>query len=90
MAVGRRSKPTRSRLVDSPREDCGPDTPLDQCRCRAAVTRAYASMIASGVADCVALDAATRVYRYHHPEVADQPARLTVETWVLRATATVH
>src|SRR3546814_126611 len=88
MADGKGNRETLSRRVDASREDCGPDTPLDQCRCRAAVTRAYAGMQLSGAPDSVALEAAMRVYRYHHPEASPELMRETVETWVF--CGTVH
>jgi|GEM_PF-1201669 hypothetical protein len=84
--AGKGNRATFSRRVDTKREQCGPDTPLDQCRCRAAVTRAYQSMQVSGVPDSIALEAAVRVYRYHHPEASPDSAQHTVETWVLRGT----
>lgn len=37
------------------------------------------------VPDHVALEAATRVYRYHHPEDSLHNAALTVERWVHEA-----
>lgn len=63
---------------------CGPETTLDECRCRAAVTRAYTGMLVSGVPNRVALEAATRVYRYHHPEADVPSAQNTVESWVFQ------
>lgn len=58
------------------------DVGLEPCRCRAAVKRAYASMITSGASARVALDAAQRVYLYHHPSFAEDEARHIVENWV--------
>ena len=46
--------------------------------------RAYTGMLASDLPECVALDAARRVYRYHHPETSDDDAAHIVETWVYR------
>lgn len=63
---------------------CGPATTIDDCRCRAAVTRAYNGMLVGGVPNTVALEAATRVYRYHHPEADYDAAHHTVESWVFR------
>ncbi len=42
--------------------------------CRAAVARAYRELRQCGVADRWAFEAATTVYRYHHPET--EPGRL--------------
>lgn len=86
MAGRRNPKSVLARTIEGRQESCGPETGLDQCRCRAAVTRAYAGMQASGVPDAVALEAATRVYHYHHPEVAMVKAHEIVETWVFRGT----
>ena len=63
-------------------EECGPLADAARCTCREAVTRAYRGMLDCGVPDSVALDAAIRVYRYHHPEATRDHAHLTVETWV--------
>ena len=63
-------------------ENCGPGSDPDGCFCRAAVERAYAGMIASGAPNCVAMEAATRVFRYHHPESSSRHAQDTVETWL--------
>ena len=54
------------------------------CACRAAVMRAYDGMIASEAPVSVALDAARRVYRYHHPETAEEAASEIVEAWVFQ------
>lgn len=66
--------------------DCGQGdgAGADPCICKAAVTRAYAGMLEGGAPASVALEAALRVYRYHHPRQADDVARTTVETWVFR------
>lgn len=70
---------------------CAPARVLDpngqpgpECPCRAAVIRAYGEMLKSEVPEGVALQAARRVYRYHHPEVSDEEAAETVEAWVFR------
>lgn len=52
------------------------------CACRAAVTRAYRSLASDQVPNRVALQAAVRVYRHHHPEVPLSRATETVECWV--------
>ncbi len=52
------------------------------CRCKGAVTRAYAGMLDSGAGPAIALEAAVRVYRYHHPSAPPDFAQLTVECWV--------
>lgn len=50
------------------------------CKCYGAVMRTYSGM--SDEPEHVALDAALRVYRYHHPEDPKDKAALTVESWV--------
>jgi hypothetical protein len=52
------------------------------CKCYAAVMRAYSEMLKSKYPEKVACEAAFRVYRFHHPEHALDPARLTVESWL--------
>jgi hypothetical protein len=68
-------------------EGCGAGGPpfadgTADCRCHQAVTRAYAEMVARGAPGSVALEAAIRVFVYHHPEVPAFRAHDTVETWV--------
>lgn len=50
------------------------------CKCYGAVMRTFISM--SDEPHHVALEAAQRVYRYHHPEDSKADAHLTVESWV--------
>ena len=54
------------------------------CRCRAAVSRAYTEMLDCEAPEHVAMEAARRVYRYHHPEASDDEAAQIVESWVFR------
>ena len=51
------------------------------CQCYGAVMRTYKCM-SSDEPHHVALEAAQRVYRYHHPEDPKDIAHLTVERWV--------
>jgi hypothetical protein len=64
------------------KEDCGPGSSPTTCRCRAAVERAFSGMIAGGAPDSVAMEAAARVFHYHHPECSQRHAWDTVETWL--------
>lgn len=57
----------------------GVKEPAD-CKCYKAVMRTYTSM--SDEPDHIALAAAQRVYRFHHPEDSKMDAHLTVERWV--------
>jgi hypothetical protein len=52
------------------------------CMCRQAVERAYKTLVGAGHPESMALDAAKRVYRHHHPEDSREMANLTVERWV--------
>ena len=63
-------------------DECGPAAARDGCRCRVAVERAFAGMLVGGAPHSVALEAAARVYRYHHPDRSDGHASETVETWL--------
>lgn len=67
---------------DGRREVCGPDDDGSRCDCRSAVTRAYRSLLGSGTSPTVALEAATRIYCYHHPEASLDMALTAVEAWV--------
>lgn len=50
------------------------------CKCYGAVMRTFKGM--SSEPRHVALEAAQRVYRFHHPEDTIHAAHLTVERWV--------
>lgn len=50
------------------------------CKCYKAVMRTYAGF--SDEPENVAMEAAIRVYRYHHPEDNKMDAHLTVERWI--------
>lgn len=52
------------------------------CKCYNAVMRAYHGLIEAGQPEATALDAATIVYAYHHPEDSVSQRCLTVESWV--------
>jgi hypothetical protein len=64
---------------DLPIED-GVKSPAD-CKCYGAVMRTYHA-IAKDVPNSVAMEAAQRVYQYHHPEDSKANAHLTVERWI--------
>lgn len=57
----------------------GVRNPAD-CKCYGAVMRTYKSL--SDEPHHVAMEAAQRVYRHHHPEDSKEDAHLTVERWV--------
>jgi hypothetical protein len=64
----------------SDRLDCGvPGEP--NCACRAAVVKAFNGMTRSGAPYDEALEAATRVFLYHHPELG-WGARELIERWI--------
>jgi hypothetical protein len=50
--------------------------------CRSSVARAYYGMLECGVSPFCALDAAARVYKYHHPGDSIHVARSRVEEWL--------
>lgn len=52
-----------------------------RCVCKEAAMQAYRGLLAAGVAESIAMQAATRVYAYHHPEDPKHVASLTVERW---------
>ena len=68
-ASGKFERAARARLG-------GPD-----CRCRAAVERAFAGMTRSGAPYDSALAVALRVFQHHQP-TAEHGARELVERWV--------
>ena len=51
------------------------------CKCYGAVMRTYGALI-NEEPHHIAMEAAKRVYQYHHPEDSKQDAYLTVERWV--------
>lgn len=52
------------------------------CGCRPIVERAYRELVGRGRPDRHALEAATVVLRWHHPELREPEAVLIVERWV--------
>ncbi len=50
------------------------------CKCYGAVLRTYKAM--GDEPPHVAMEAAQRVYRHHHPEDSKEDAFLTVQRWV--------
>ncbi len=52
------------------------------CKCHAAVLRAYKTLLGAGHPEPYALEAAKIVYAYHHPEDTPDAGALTVERWV--------
>ncbi|MCC7305632.1 MAG: hypothetical protein IT558_05160 [Alphaproteobacteria bacterium] len=61
------------------------DADSTPCACRMAVERCYKTLTAAGEPQTIALQAAKRVYRHHHPEDSIEEAGLTVERWVAGA-----
>ena len=58
----------------------GVRAPAD-CKCYSAVMRTYKAMVGT-CPEHIAIEAAQRVYRHHHPEDTKIDAHLTVERWV--------
>lgn len=50
------------------------------CKCYGAVMRTFQGL--SDEPQQIAMEAAIRVYRHHHPEDSKENANLTVERWV--------
>lgn len=55
---------------------------IEACACRTVVTRAYRELRQRQLPDLEAFDTAVRLYRLHHPEVADRDARFTIAEWL--------
>jgi len=53
-----------------------------RCKCKPAALRAYNGMKDAGCDEGTALDAAYRVYRFHHPLDTKEDSHLTVERWI--------
>jgi hypothetical protein len=60
----------------------GPVAFDSDCKCQAAVLRAYKTLLSAGTPEAYALEAAKIVYSHHHPEDSKEVAGLTVERWV--------
>jgi hypothetical protein len=54
-----------------------------RCQCKAATLRAYEELRARGESIRVAMEAASVVYRYHHPEFSAQGAIQSIAGWLL-------
>lgn len=52
------------------------------CVCKTAVLKAYNGLIDHDLPDSFAREAATLVYRHHHPEDSKELSRLKVESWI--------
>ena len=50
------------------------------CKCYGAVMRTYKSL--DDVPEAIAMQAAKRVYRFHHPEDSKLDSAITVERWI--------
>jgi hypothetical protein len=54
----------------------------ERCQCRPAALRAYKGMLKAGAAETEAVEAAYKIYRFHHPLDEIQTSRLTIERWI--------
>ena len=61
---------------------CGDHVHDRPCACRRAVTRAYYEMRASVATRAEAMDAAVRVYNYHHPGFPPAEAIAIIRRWL--------
>ena len=59
----------------------GANNPV-RCKCKPAALKAYNGMLGSGSSEDEAVEAAYRIYRYHHPLDTKEDSRLTVERWI--------
>lgn len=66
--------------MDQDEMSCSED---EFCVCRDIVRRAHSGMLNKGADTGSAIEAAIRVYRYHHPETGLTESRELVEHWVL-------
>lgn len=53
-----------------------------RCKCKPAALNAYTGMLEHGSSENEAVEAAYRIYRYHHPLDTKEDSRLTVERWI--------
>ena len=54
-----------------------------ECRCKAATLRAFDELRARQEPVKTALEAATLVFRFHHPEISIENTLFTVSAWLL-------
>ena len=59
-----------------------------KCMCKSAVFTAYQSLLPHGHKK--AMDAALRIYQYHHPEDTIEDCQITVERWLVMQTGQMH
>lgn len=52
------------------------------CKCKMAVLNAYNGLLEHELPESFAREAATLVYRHHHPEDSKELSRLKVESWI--------
>ena len=61
---------------------CGNKNTNNPCSCRTAVTRTYFEMLINVASPAEAMDAALRVYSYHHPGYGRANAVQLIEHWL--------
>jgi hypothetical protein len=59
-----------------------------KCVCKLAVFTAYQSLLPHGHKK--AMDAAMKIYQYHHPHDSFEDASLTVERWLVAQNGKMH
>ena len=59
-----------------------------KCVCKPAVFNAYESLLPHGHQK--AMDAAMKIYQYHHPDDTAEDALLTVERWLVAQSGEIH
>jgi hypothetical protein len=59
-----------------------------KCICKPAVFNAYETLKSHGHKK--AMDAAMKIYLYHHPEDTIEDAQITVERWLVAQSGQIH
>ena len=52
------------------------------CGCRVAVTRVYRELKERSIPEISAFNTAAKIFRLHHPEVAERESHFTVAKWL--------
>lgn len=59
-----------------------------KCVCKPAVYNAYQSLLSHGHKK--AMDAAIKIYKFHHPDDSKEDVQITVERWVIAQSGEIH
>ena len=61
---------------------------VHKCVCKPAVFTAYQSLLPHGHKK--AMDAAMKIYQYHHPDDSLEDCQITVERWLVAQSGKMH